>query len=355
MKLESINYIGDEEQQCITVSAEDGLYITNDDIITHNSVSTQYVLVFGSFSQKKGSEIYTEPMVNMLEELPFFERVRSHHILNDIDKETSKSSTIEKVYWTTATPTSILQFSNKLNVKLFSSANDIIGATILAGAITELSFFYENGWTDEKIMRLYSKLKQRISSRLHGNYYGRTVIDSSPGSLENAIDKFIWEDAPKSKTNFIASGSRWKYLPGDYPEFFDDKGEEIHSFDIAFPLFKGGNGKIPQVLENDNELSLFDPIDIVWCPKRNKFGENVLEQALENPLEFMRDFGGIPAGMQERIFYDQSILDGIFENNLKNFKPVNVALTDKQYKAVKLGQLGKDIDCNMLNKFHEMA
>jgi len=282
------------------------------------SPSTVFVLTFGSFSQKKASEIYIEPLTLILEQAPFFEKVRTHELLRRKDIEMSNAQKLEKVYWTSATPTSELQFSNNLNVKMVASANSIIGMTMITFALTEISFFYENGWSDEKLMRFYSKGKQRINSRLHGNYYGRTILDSSPGSLENAIDQYIWNDAPLSKLNYIVSGSRWFHIKEDYPSFYDENKNEIHDFSVAFPLFKGGNGKVPTVCDSPEEAETYDPVDLLWVPRYDIYNQNLYDQARENPLEFMRDFGGIPAGMQERIFYDQAIVDAIFNNSLKN-------------------------------------
>lgn len=37
IKIKSIKYIGKVEQQCIEVKAKDGLYVTEDNIVTHNS------------------------------------------------------------------------------------------------------------------------------------------------------------------------------------------------------------------------------------------------------------------------------------------------------------------------------
>ena len=37
VKIKNIKYIGKVEQQCIEVKAEDGLYLTEDNVVTHNS------------------------------------------------------------------------------------------------------------------------------------------------------------------------------------------------------------------------------------------------------------------------------------------------------------------------------
>ncbi len=289
------------------------------------SPATVFVLSFGSFSQKKASEIYVEPLQQVLESCSFFEKVRTHEALHKKDLEMSETGIVDKVYYTNATPTSALQFSNNLNVKTISSANQIIGMTLLSFALTELSFFYENGWTDEKIMRLFTKGKQRISSRLHGNYYGRSILDSSPGSLENEIDRYIWQDAPKSKLNYIAKGARWDIVKDEYPTAYDaDGNKRVKDWTVMFPLFTGSSGKPPSVVNTQMELDLIDEADVIWVPRRSVHGEDLLEQAEQNPLEFMRDFGGLPVGVQERIFYDKTVLDNIFDNNMKN---IDVVLT----------------------------
>lgn len=37
-RIQSITYEGEEEQQCILVSAKDHLYCTKDNIVTHNTI-----------------------------------------------------------------------------------------------------------------------------------------------------------------------------------------------------------------------------------------------------------------------------------------------------------------------------
>jgi uncharacterized protein YdaL len=72
MILKSIRYIGDLEQQCISVSAKDEQYITDDFLITKNSASAIYTQVLGSVSQKKGSKYL----------LPCVETYRKNNTLN---------------------------------------------------------------------------------------------------------------------------------------------------------------------------------------------------------------------------------------------------------------------------------
>jgi hypothetical protein len=127
MILKKIRYIGKKELQCITVQAKDGLYITDDEIISHNSPASVYTQVLGSVSMKKGGELLLDPYLQVLENSDFFQKVRSHDHLIRYDKELKESNTLEHIYWTTATPFSELAMSNKINYKLISSVVSVLG------------------------------------------------------------------------------------------------------------------------------------------------------------------------------------------------------------------------------------
>jgi hypothetical protein len=224
-KIKSIEYIGEEEQQCILVDSPDHLYITNDDITTHN--------------------------------------------------------------------------------------------TIVCGSITEFGFFIDAGWSDAKIMTFFTKLRKRIDSRMAGNFLGRFIVDSSPNTLESPIDDWILNVAAGHSENFILRGSRWDLFPDQFPDFFDENHKERHDFEHAFPLFKGGNGHPPTIVETQGQLEQYDPIDIIWCPLVFN-GADFKDKCAENPIEFLKDWAGIPAGQADRIFYDGTKIDNAFNNNLRN-------------------------------------
>jgi hypothetical protein len=134
--------------------------------------------------------------------------------------------------------------------------------------------------------------------------------------MESVIDKWIWEDAPKSKNNYIVTGSRWKFFPQDYPNAFDNNGNLRK--ENCFAIYKGGNGKLPSVIPSGFEEEYDEP-DKLWCPiETTAASVSNLEMAQENVIEFMRDYGGIPSGSADRIFYDPIVVEKCFNNNLKN-------------------------------------
>lgn len=194
--------------------------------------------------------------------------------------------------------------------------------TILTGSMSELAFFIdEGGWTEEKVLKFFTKLRERIKNRMKGNSLGKFILDSSPNNMESCIDKWIRIEAPKDPSIMLVFGSQWDFFPENYPEFFDKDGNEIHNFDVAFPLHKGGGGVTPQVVETKDQLALYNPQDIVWCPIKqiSKSGiVNFKDSARSNPIEFLRDQCGLPSSSADRIFYNPKIIDDIFDNNLRN-------------------------------------
>lgn len=229
MKIKSIKYIGKEECQCIKVSAKDELYITDNNIITHN--------------------------------------------------------------------------------------------TIVGVVFSELAWFEQNGWTKEQIKTFFDKAVQRVDSRMNGHYLGRYIIDSSPFSMESPIDKWIWENAIYDPKWYCITGAKWEYFKNEFPTFFNKEGNEIHNWDVGFQVYKGGKSEPPKACKSAEEASLYDPLDLIWCPRYDikATGQiNLQSLALQNPVEFLRDWAGIPAGSADRIFQADSTIENIFDNNLRN-------------------------------------
>ena len=306
--------------------------------------SSVFTQCLGAWNQKKASELLLEPFVQILEQSPYFKRVRTHTDLVDAAGE----DLAEHICWTTSTPTSVLSMQNGVNYKIINGPGSILGQNIISAVVSEMTMFTENGWTNDQVFKFFTKLRKRIDNRMKGNYYGRMIIDSQPNTLESVIDDWIWNEAPKSSENYIVTGSRWKFFPQEFPYAWKQErknwksmaDESISSTKDAikkaldqdclkkdfnkkqtFPIFKGTNGQPPKVVESESELTMYEPRDIIWAPTTqvtSNGNKSMLDAALESPIEFLRDQCGIPSGTPDRIFYNKQTVEDCFENNLRN-------------------------------------
>jgi len=323
--IQSIEFSHEAPATCIQVDHPDKLFLTDDYIVTHNSTAaviiTLYIATLLSFmrdpkkyfnqapsavlcqalisySLKKSSEVLLEPYMNILDISDFFEKVHTREGMVKKDKEFEEmGEDIDRVFWTTAVPTSALQFSNGANIKMISSVQNLLGLTIITAVLSELSFFRDAGKSDQYILRIYNDTKGRIESRMKGNWFGRSILDSSPDSFDNPIDSYIWGEAKKDPTNYIVTGSRWEWE------------EEEFQGDEKFPVYLGGPGKPPAILQSTEG---YDVTDLLWVPEKLRtYFQNDLVKAI-------KDIGGRPSGNMSKLLYDTSHIENMFDDRLNN-------------------------------------
>lgn len=336
---------------CIETDDVERLFLTSNYIVTHNSYLTALTILYvtlcvslmrdpwnyfglnpatvlaqvlSSYSQKKSSELLLEPFNNILDSSPFFEKVKMKEQMREADEAFREAEKVDKIFYTTASPTSAMTFSGGVNIKLASSNRDILGLSIICCAFSELSFFTEAGRSSEWIMNFYNSGKARIKSRLHGDYYGRSILDSSPNDRDNAIDAYIIGDARKDKTNYIVEGSMWKWDPERY-------GKER-----TFKVFTGATGQPPKILNPGDPLlsdATVSPDKIIDVPMS-------LKQDFENDVvKSLKDCAGIPSGSVHALINDYSKIEKMFFTGLRNIytgisAPAEVSPTDLIWNQV---------------------
>ncbi|HOF44385.1 MAG TPA: hypothetical protein PKW70_03260 [Candidatus Pacearchaeota archaeon] len=285
------------------------LYITvlvsllrNPKVYLNLNPASVLVQLFLSYNLKKSSEVLLEPALNILEVSPFFERVRTQEAMIKKEVEYQHSNYVDRIFWTTASPSSEISFSNGCNIKLASSVQSLLGLTVVSGVLSELAFFRDAGKSDEYIMRIFNDLKVRVNSRMKNNYLGRVILDSSPNDIDSPIDRYCWYEAHKDPLNYVVKGARWEWAPEDYA-----------NIDEKFQVFLGGNGEPPRVLE-EWEKDNYDKTQYLEIPK-----ELVLYMSFKNDVvKSLKDIAGIPQGAMNKIFHNYHIIDKCFVDKMKN-------------------------------------
>lgn len=281
----------------------------------------------------------------MIESAEFFEKVHTKEGMAKKERDFSRMNNIDRIFWTTAVPTSAIQFSNGANFKLISNPNGLLGQTIVMGTMTELTFFYEMGKSEEQVYKFFTKLRGRIESRMKGNYFGRFILDSSPNTLESIIDDWIVNTAPRNPTNYIIKGSRWKWVPSDFPDEFFDKNMQLKP-EKSFQVFIGGKGRPPQFIDAESRAE-YAPEDVIDVPDtflmRGAFEENLYEA--------LKDQAGIPAGSSDKIFYDYQKIENIFEPKLRSIYTHIVAMSTDSPEGLIWNQIKDQFFTKVLDKY----
>lgn len=91
------------------------------------SSATVYIQALGAWSQKKGSEILLEPILNIINSSPYFKQVRGSKDITDEDAPPDEVA--NQLLWTTASKTSCLTMQGGVNYKTVAGDKDIIGSS----------------------------------------------------------------------------------------------------------------------------------------------------------------------------------------------------------------------------------
>lgn len=273
--------------------------------------STVMVVILISFTLDKAKEILVQPFLNILASAEnTFRRVRTEEAMVKKAKEDP-----HLIHYTTA-GTAALQFYNSLNMILASDPSKLLGLSPIAGAMTEVNFFKDKGFSDEYISRIYNDLKRRVYSRFGEKYLATTILDSSPVSLDNFMDKYIFSgEAEKDPKNYVVTGPMWEYQPWKFPVWEENPSK-------YFPVFRGTASRPPKMLE-EGEVINYNPDEVFNVPidVKNLFEEDLLRN--------LRDIAGYPSGDDDKLVPNFNIIEEMFTPRLKNVYKYIYAPADK--------------------------
>ncbi len=254
-----------------------------------------------SFTEEKAQQVLMQPFTRILLTSPKFHRVKFEEKLDDKQREFP-----DKVCWTTAGRMGSLQFYNDLHIVVASSPQKLLGLTMVGATLSEISFFVDQGFSTDYIWRTFQDAKWRVRSRFADKKIAGTILDSSPNDIDlSPIDRYIFSgEASKDPANYVVTGAQWEYLPEKYPEWLATQ--------QTFPVFRGSAKEPPKILRTEDEI-LAHPRDEVYNVPID------LKRAFEeNCPKNVKDYCGWPAGSQDKLFSDPSVIESMFTPALKN-------------------------------------
>lgn len=133
------------------------------------------------------------------------------------------------------------------------------------------------------------------------------ILDSSPNSLTNPIDDWIVNEARKNSLNMVIDGSMWKWDPETYSKEFENNN--------TFKVYTGGKGQPPRLLEPDDPLLKSKDVDLT---KIIDVPSSMKQFFIDDLPKALKDRAGIPSGASDNIITDYSIIENMFDNNLRN-------------------------------------
>ena len=280
------------------------------------SHASNIVFLLASFTQQKVDQILTSKFYEIFRGSDKFLNVKFARDLNKRQKDNP-----DKICWTSSSLIGRIGFANNINFVVGTDTQSLLGLDIIQGIMTELSFFItEKHANPEVIWNFYNKTVGRIRSRFGSHFLARTIIDSSPNSIQSSpIDQYVFSESSddgkgvgwENPENLIVTGSQWEFVPKDRFEQWAQTGE-------TFPLFRGSAKHLPKIIE-ESERKNYRKIEIYNVPIDLK------DRAEAGLNEFVKDFCGYPTSSGDFFFNPQAIED-MFTDKLKNiysFIPAN--------------------------------
>lgn len=213
--IEKIERTENNEGLCIEIDDDEKLFLIDDYIVTHNSylstlitlyINTHVAMMrnpykfFGlnpatlltqllvSYSLKKSSELLLEPLMAIMETSPFYEKVHTRESMAKREKDFQRQNKIDRIYWTTASPSADIQVSSGASIRTASSPTSLLGLSVLSGTMSELAFFRDAG----KALALHEQIITNKGDKAIKDIHVGDFVLSPNGNFTEVID-IPWE------------------------------------------------------------------------------------------------------------------------------------------------------------------
>lgn len=262
-----------------------------------------------SFKSDKTKQVYLSPLLNLLDASEMFirERFEQNVYKKGIDLE-------GKIHFSEASKFGDITFPT-MSIVTGKDASSLVGADIVAGAVSELTFFkeYAKGMTDEQIVQVFTKLYTRIQNTVgFGTFPCWSYIDSSANEADSPIENMILKDLKKDPHTFFRHYVLWEVRPHLFPEY-ERTGK-------TFPICSGDGAYKAKILYTDQDiekipshLKIDIPIDL-----KDTFERNLIDS--------IKDVAGRGTSKENKLIPNISIITELFNNiTLNNIEGLIIA------------------------------
>ena len=284
-------------------------YLRDPHLYYHISQMSRLCIYLVSFKDDKTRQVYLDPLLNLLDASGKFCRERFE--LNVYKKGVDNDGV---VHFAEASKFGNITFP-KLSIVTGRDASSLIGADIISGAVSELTFFkeYVPGLTDEEVLQVFTKLSTRIKSTVgYGAFPCWTYLDSSANDAQSPLEKIILKELKYDKTVYFKHYVLWEVRPHLFPKWQ----ETNETFDVCV-----GDGTIPaKIISNSLELATIPKHLLIQVPidLKDDFEKSLIDK--------IKDIAGRPTSSENKFIQDFNLIKNLFSNNiLTNIEGVVIA------------------------------
>lgn len=271
-----------------------------------------------SFKDDKTKELLLDPLLILLNDS---EKFKYEHFEKSVYRHGVSDAGV--IHFSEAGKFGAISTPN-LKIATGKDPSDIVGSDIIAGVISELSFFkkYAPGFTDETAKEVFTKLRARIKNTIgESRFPCWTYIDTSANDADSPLEHYILNDLATNPKLFFRHYCLWEVRPHLYPIWDVDRSK---TFKICI-----GDGSHPAKILNDyrewndypKDLLLDVPIDLY-----DEFKNDLTNQ--------IRDTAGRPTTSESKFIQNTRIIEEVFIPELKN--EISGLICDAQSSPEKL-------------------
>lgn len=274
-------------------------YLRDPHMYYHVSQMSRLCIYLVSFKDDKTRQVYLDPLLALLDSSPKFKR--EHYERYVYDKGVTADGVI---HFSEASKFGDITFP-KMHIVCGRDASSLVGADIIAGAISELSFFkeYVPGMTDDEVVQVFTKLSTRILNTVgYGSFPCWTYIDTSANDASSPLENMILKDLKNDPKVYFKHYILWELRPHLFPTY--------HKTGETFNVCVGDGNTPAKIVTNPEELKVIPkhlqikvPIDL-----KQSFERKLLDQ--------IKDVAGYPTSNDQKFISNINVIEAVFSNTL---------------------------------------